>query len=1024
MMAGALNFLQGIFRGYFHMCLAASLVILVVLVLRFLLKNIPKNLMCVLWLAVLFRLLCPVTVAGPLPRLWPSVRPESGTEAQSRPIATADRTPTADMAGLPSGAGEGLHGLGGSHSVNGQNAGSHNSDGYGNGSYGSDGFGSGGYGSNGYSSEGYGSDGYNSDGYGSDGYGSGGHNSDGYGSDGYGGDGYSSDDYGNVGHDTDRDSAGTADVRVWFTALTAKEWAIFTGGIAALAGSVFFLIRNTLRFHKTAKEIRMAEAARPCTSQRIWGRTMAVLECEGKNSPMVFGLIRPRICLPPGFAGQVSAREYDLILKHEGAHIRRGDCLLKYLSWIALSIHWWNPLARISVKLLQKDMEMACDEYVVAHSGEDVRKEYATVLLRFSMAQSGMTFPVAFGESSTERRVGNILKYRKLPVICTLSILGVVGALTVCLVTNPHNRKVDNPAETDDAGLLGNGNAGDENVGDENVGNENAGNENAGNENAGSGNAGDKNAGDENAGSENAGNGNDGDKNAGNNNAGDPGADGETEGREDETRDGLVISEDGRLVFSSREQVLSYYQERWQEKLTADVGSADAGQIIVRQTPWIFWPRNKDAGQELQIDLGYYVMDHFTGIPTSYHTYLTYEEREGKIYVNDSEDESFEHVTTAEQAQRMGWRNFGGFNEQFGDVLEEGTNYAGFIVERAMLSSGSWQFDLERPETSIPLLLHLEGGSGEFQRDGGYGGISGYLTYTFEDGSTICYGVSNRVAVSNNRYSSLMEAYFPFFFFSDPIAAEHTVETARQVEAYLQGATVQDFRNVDHSKWNGDWDLLVTPVLLDMIQDRDVALYGLGDVDAVVLRDGDQFYPVYLEWLDPARILPEIYMGDYDGDGEDEYALVTHIRAGTGLSVDALYILEKNPPEEFPKELSVYEFDSYMQTEQLSRVSYDWDPEQQTMHMRIDGELTGLSVSMEEWPGSRVGKLTFQDLVFGDAISFTEENGQLYFRADGGVQTKEVAVLAYDKGVTLTAPIIYSEGTFSLGEITLTEYGS
>lgn len=998
-MAGALNFLQGIFRGYFHMCLAASLVILVVLILRLILKSIPKNLMCVLWLAVLFRLLCPVTVAGPLPRLWLSGQPESGTEARPGQNATADRTPMADMAeGMPAGAGEGLQGLDGSHGINDLNAGSYSSDGYGNGSYGSDGYGSGGYNSDSYGSDGYGNDGfdsngYNNDGSGSDGYGSGGYNSDGYGSNGYG-----SDDYGNAGHDTDRDSAGTAAVLDWFAALTAKEWAIFLGGIAALAGSIFFLIRNALRFHKTAIEIRMAEAVRPCTSQRIWGRTMAVLECERKNSPMVFGLIRPRICLPSGFAEQVSAREYDLILKHEGAHIRRGDCLLKYLSWIALSIHWWNPLARISVKLLQKDIEMACDEYVLAHSGEDVRKEYATVLLRYSMAQSGMTFPVAFGESSTEKRVGNILKYRKMPVICTLAILGIMGALTVCLVTNPHNRK------NDDARLLGDGNAGDENAGNENTGNENTGNENTGNENTGNENAGSENAGNENAG----------------NNAGDPGADGETEGREDETWDGAIIAEDGRLVFSSKEQVRSYYQGCWQEKLTADSGSSDAERIIVRQAPWIFWPREKDAGQELQVDLGYYVMDYFTGIPTSYHTYLTYEEREGKIYVNDSEDESFEHVTTAEQAKRMGWHNFGGFNEFFGDVLEEGTNYAGFIVERAMLSSGIWQFDLERPETSIPLLMHLEGGSGEFQRDAGSAGRSGYLTYTFEDGSTICYNVSNRVAVSNNRYCSFMDAYFPTFFYSDPISAKATVETARQAEAYLQGATVQDFRNVDHSKWNGNWDLLVTPVLLDMIQDRDVALYGLGYADAVVLRDGDQFYPVYLEWLDPAGDLPEIYMGDYDGDGEDEYAIVTHLSGGTGLSVDGLYILEKNPPEGYPKELSVYEFDRYMQTEQLNRVSYDWDPEQQAMHMRVDGELTGLSVPLGEWRGE---KLTFQDLVFGEIISFTEVNGQLYFRADGGVMVKEVALFMYERGVTFTAPIIYSEGTFSLGEITLTESG-
>lgn len=947
-MAGALNFLQGIFRGYFNMCLVASLVILVVLALRLLLKNIPKNLMCVLWLAVLFRLLCPVTVAGPLPRLWPSGRPVSGADAQSRPIAATDQTPVTDVAErLPAGAGDGLQGQGGSH---------------GNGS---EGYNNEGNGSEGYNSEGNGSDSNGSNSDGSDSNGSDGNGSDSYNSEGNGSEGYDSDGYGNAGHDTDRDSTGTAAVRGWFAALTAREWAIFTGGIAALAGSIFFLIRNMLRFHKTAKEIRMAEALRPCTSRKIWGRTMAVLECGGKISPMVFGLIRPRICLPYGFAGQVSAREYDLILKHEGAHIRRGDCLLKYLSWIALSIHWWNPLARISVKLLQKDMEMACDEYVVAHSGEDVRKEYATVLLRFSMAQSGMTFPVAFGESSTERRVGNILKYKRMPVICTLSILGIMGALMICLVTNPHNRKADN---TSGAGLLGDGN----------TENENAGNENAGNKN-------------------------DGD------NAGGSGDDRETENRKNEAGDGAAIPEDNRLVFSSREEALTYYQERWQEKLTADAASADAERIVVQKPGWPYWPQEVEHG--LQVSLYYHVMDDSTGISTNYVTYLTYEEREGKIYVNESEDESFEHVTTAEQAARSGYGYYDG---------GEGTNSAGSIVEKAMLSSGNWQFDLERPETSIPLLLHLEGGSGEFQRDAGKAGISGYLTYTFGDGSTIYYRVSNRVARINNRYCTFMDAYFPTYTYTD---MESRVEAARQAEAYLQNATIQDFRN-DGLRYNGNgpWDMPMEPVLLAVMQERDVALYGLGGVETMVLRDGEQFYPVYLEWQSPHMHLPKIYMGDYDGDGEDEYAIITLTGTGTGVSQEQLYILEKKPSEESPKDLSVYEFDYYMLREQLRRVSCDWDSEQKTMNMRVDGELTGLSVSLKEWLASMKQELTFEDLVFGEFISFTEENGQLYLQAEGGIQLKEWwGTIQYEKGVTLTAPIIYSEDTFSLGEITLTE---
>lgn len=58
------------FGGYFQMCLAAVVVILVVSGLRLLLRRAPKKYICLLWLAVMFRLLCPVTVEGPVPDLW------------------------------------------------------------------------------------------------------------------------------------------------------------------------------------------------------------------------------------------------------------------------------------------------------------------------------------------------------------------------------------------------------------------------------------------------------------------------------------------------------------------------------------------------------------------------------------------------------------------------------------------------------------------------------------------------------------------------------------------------------------------------------------------------------------------------------------------------------------------------------------------------------------------------------------------------------------------------------------------
>ena len=87
----------------------------------------------------------------------------------------------------------------------------------------------------------------------------------------------------------------------------------------------------------------------------------------------------------------------------------------------------------------------------------------------------------------------------------------------------------------------------------------------------------------------------------------------------------------------------------------------------------------------------------------------------------------------------------------------------------------------------------------------------------------------------------------------------------------------------------------------------------------MLLRDGEQIYPIYRYWMGPQMVLPEIYLGDYDGDGEEEYALKTHLKTGTGVSGDELYILEKNrlgesgenPSLQDEDGIYIYEFDSY-----------------------------------------------------------------------------------------------------------------
>ncbi len=155
-----------------------------------------------------------------------------------------------------------------------------------------------------------------------------------------------------------------------------------------------------------------------------------VYESDRITSPFILGLLRPRIYLPLG----LDARQRELILCHEWAHIRWGDVQIKALFYLAMCLHWFNPFLWLwYFRLLPEVMEEACDQSVLRQMGESVRADYSQSLLAFGQKrprQYAMT--VAFGENSLKDRIRLILK-GKLPRRW-LTVLAAVAAV-VCAVT-------------------------------------------------------------------------------------------------------------------------------------------------------------------------------------------------------------------------------------------------------------------------------------------------------------------------------------------------------------------------------------------------------------------------------------------------------------------------------------------------------------------------------------------------------------------------------------------------------------
>ena len=161
------------------------------------------------------------------------------------------------------------------------------------------------------------------------------------------------------------------------------------------------------------------------------------------NTPFVMGLIRPRIYLP----SDTEEHQMPYLILHEKHHIRRGDHIFKTLAFLALSLHWFNPLVWAAFVYANKDMEMSCDEAVVKKLGDHILADYTASLLSLATGKTIIAgVPLAFGEGDTKGRIRNLAHWKKPAFWVILVAVIACVALGIGLLTNPtkENASEDN----------------------------------------------------------------------------------------------------------------------------------------------------------------------------------------------------------------------------------------------------------------------------------------------------------------------------------------------------------------------------------------------------------------------------------------------------------------------------------------------------------------------------------------------------------------------------------------------------
>ena len=210
--------------------------------------------------------------------------------------------------------------------------------------------------------------------------------------------------------------------------VTADWWSVWIlfGKYVWAAGMAVMLLYSAFSYRRIKKQIEIAVPIR----DNIW-------IADDIKSPFVIGFLRPRIYLP----GNLGEKEQEYIILHEQHHIRRFDHIFKALAFLALTIHWFNPLVWLAFGLACKDMEMSCDEAVIRKLGGKVRADYSASLLSLATGRRIIAgTPLAFGEGDTKGRIRNLAKWKKPAVWVLILAMVVCLILGVCLLTDRVNR--------------------------------------------------------------------------------------------------------------------------------------------------------------------------------------------------------------------------------------------------------------------------------------------------------------------------------------------------------------------------------------------------------------------------------------------------------------------------------------------------------------------------------------------------------------------------------------------------------
>ena len=160
---------------------------------------------------------------------------------------------------------------------------------------------------------------------------------------------------------------------------------------------------------------KVCKLFKDCMKELHIRKNISIYSTAFLKSPMIVGLLKPRIYIPIAVIADCKENEIRYMLLHELQHYKHKDALVNYFINLAGILYWFHPVIRHMLKEIQIDREIACDSSVLQILEEEEYTDYGNTLIHFAekISFSPLTFSAGIGGDITQlkKRIVNIASY-------------------------------------------------------------------------------------------------------------------------------------------------------------------------------------------------------------------------------------------------------------------------------------------------------------------------------------------------------------------------------------------------------------------------------------------------------------------------------------------------------------------------------------------------------------------------------------------------------------------------------------